>query len=562
MVKDLLRVVTRPLGFLGGQILAAAAGARLGPAGVLEVRLDQPVKHPLLLLHHLEDAVEHENVRAVLLHVTGMTWGWATLQEWRAGLERIRSRGCLVVVYAASATNSDMYLASAADRMVVAPMGEVALMGVGGRLRFIGPALEKLGLQFDVEAAGAYKSMGESFTRAFPTNENREAVTALIDDLHDELVREVAKGRKLTEDVVQALMDTAPLSPQEAVEVGLIDLAGYDDQVDELLEGLLGDEMRRVNYRGVEMLLRTSRRLDTLLSPDPLVAVLHLAGNINMAQGPSGRTRISPHDVVPVLKAMRESDRVEAVVLSVNSPGGSVLASDLIWREVQLLAEAKPTVASFSDIAASGGYYISAPVEDIVARPGTLTGSIGVVGGKLVVGKAASMLGVHSESIERGANIGLYSPEQPFTDGQRAKFRARLEQTYEGFVRRVSEGRKRPYDEMEAVARGRVWTGRQALESGLVDDLGGLEEALRRARQKAGIGPAMGWRRADVLVRPPRGWFLEMVPMAARIAVDSLGLGSLVSGVQGLAPMAGLVDFLSAHSGEPLALLPGEIDVR
>ena len=562
LVKDVLRLVTRPVGFVLGQGLHAVARARLGSAGVLELKLDGNVKHPLLLLRNLEQAALVPEVKGVLLDLSELGWGWATLQEWHAGLLRLRGLGKLVVVFASSPGNSGMYLASAADRIVVPPMGEVGMVGVGGRLRFIGPLLERLGLRFDVEAAGEYKSLGETFTREYPSAENREAVSGLIDDLHDELVSAIASSRGIDAAIVQELIDKAPLHPDEAKAAGLIDVVGYESGLDQLLEDQLGLDVRRVAYRGVEMLLRSARRVDDFMSPDPLIAVVHLQGQVTMASGPSGRARISPNEVVPVLRALREHEKVDGVVLHIESPGGSVLASDLIWHEVELLADAKPVIANFGDVAASGGYYIAAPAHGIVARPGTMTGSIGVVGGKLVTGKATAALGVFSEAIDRGRNVGLYQTDQPFDDHQRAKFRKRLEQTYEGFVRRVSEGRGQDYDAVEEVARGRVWTGRRARDIGLVDDLGGLEEAIRRARSKAGIAPGRPWRRVDVVVRPTRHWLLEMVPQAAQVVVGSLGVGTLLRTVESIGALSGLVEFLAAHPNEPLALLPVEIDIR
>ncbi len=562
MLKDLLRAVTRPVGFLLARVSEAAASARMAQSGVLELRLDGGVKHPLVLLRHLEDAARSSSVRALLLEVESVPWGWASVQEWRDGLNRIKSRGCHVVCFCVSPGNRELYLASVATRVVVPPMGEVQAVGVGGRLRFIGPLLKKLGLRFDVEAAGAYKSLGETFTREYPSPENREAITELLDDLHKELVEGIAVGRGLEPARVQELVDASPMSAEEALEAGLIDLVGYDDAVNELLKELLGEEPNRVPYRGVEMLLRATRTLDDFLSPDPVVAVLHLRGPVTMSRQPTSRDRISPAEALPMLRALREHADVKAVVLAVDSPGGSVLASDLIWREVQRLNQDKPVVASFGDVAASGGYYISAPVKTIVARPSTMTGSIGVVGGKLVTGQATAALGVFTEAIDRGRNVGMYYPDQPFSDAQRARFKARLDETYTAFVDKVAAGRSTSPEEIEPLARGRVWSGRRAAELGLVDQLGGLEEALRQARSEAGLGPADSWRRADVIVRPARSWLMEMVPMAARVFFDGLGVGSLLMGFdKGLGGLPQLAEFVIEHPNEPLALLPAELEI-
>ena len=340
------------------------------------------------------------------------------------------------------------------------------------------------------------------------------------------------------------------MSPQEALEAGLIDAIGYDHDLDAVLADLLGEKVRRVELGSLSGLIRAMTRLEDFMSVQPTVAVVHLQGT--MARTPSSRPRIAPHEVIPALRALGEDSRVRSVVLAVESGGGSVLASDLIWSEVARLNEKKPVIAAFGDVAASGGYYISAPVTAIVARPGTLTGSIGVVGGKLVTGGATRALGVYAEELHRGRNVGMYGMEHGFDDHQRARFRQRLEDTYSSFVQRVASGRGRSTDEVDAVARGRVWTGRAALEAGLVDSLGGLREALRRARQEAGLKPQDPWRRTDTVVRPRRSWLLEMLPQ-----------------VQGLLPaaLANLqlptsVELLLDHPEQPLALLPGDLEIR
>lgn len=552
MLRETVRTLSRPLTFLLGRGLQAIAAARIGSAGVLELRIDATVKQPLLLLRHLEELSEGPGVRGILLHVGSLGWGWATIQEWREGLDRLRDAGKVVVVASDTPGNREMLLATAADRLVVPPMGEVGMVGVGGQLRFFGPAMERFGLRFDVEAAGEYKSFGESFTRAYASPENREAVQRLIDDLHEELVAEVARARRITPELVQELVDRCPMSPDEALAAGLIDHIGYDQDLDEVLRDLLGEGMRRVELGSLSGVIRAMSRLEDFMSTQPTVAVVHLQGGITMARSPSSRARIAPHEVIPTLRALAEDPRVKSVVLAVESGGGSVLASDLIWREVALLKEKKPVVAAFGDVAASGGYYISAPATAIVARPGTLTGSIGVVGGKLVTGGATRALGIYAEELHRGRNVGMYGTEHGFDEHQRARFRQRLEDTYASFIERVSSGRGRSTEQIDEVARGRVWTGRSALEAGLVDSLGGLREALRRARQEAGLKPGDPWRRTDTVVRPRRSWLMEMLPQ-----------------VQGLLPAAltklqlpTSVELMLDHPEQPLALLPGDLEIR
>ena len=561
MVRQVVRKLTRPFTLLLHAGLHAIASMRIGPAGVLELRIDGNIKQPLLMLRHLEELCQGPGVRGVLLHVGRLGWGWATVQEWREGLDRLRDAGKVVLIHAESPGNGEMMLSTAADRVIVPPMGEVGMVGVGGQLRFVGPALERFGLRFEVEAAGEYKSLGEMFTRAYASPENREAVQKLVDDLHDELVAAVSKARRIPGDEVQGLIDRCPMSPDEAREAGLIDVVGYDDDIDHELEELLGEKVRRVDLNQMAWLVRAMHRLDDFMTEQSTIAVVHLQGNITMARNPTATPRIAPHEVIPALRAVREDPRVKAVVMAVQSGGGSVLASDLIWHEVERLKAEKPVVAALGDVAASGGYYISAPTNAIVARPGTLTGSIGVVGGKLVTGGATRALGMYAESIHRGRNVGMYSTEHPFDEHQRARFRQRLEETYEGFLQRVGSGREKTREEVHEVARGRVWTGKAALDAGLVDHLGGLREALRRARQEAGLGPKDAWRRTDHVVRPKRHWLLDLMPQSAQVSLMALlpaAPKALLSAVQ----LPNSVEMLLEHPEEPLALLPGDLELR
>ncbi|MCB9758642.1 MAG: S49 family peptidase [Alphaproteobacteria bacterium] len=557
MIRALLRWLSRPFTYPLAALLTLFMRARVGRAGVVELSIDQHLDHPLQVLDALERLLRLTRARGLVLHLDLLAWGWATLEEWREGLVRLRDQGVLVVVVADSLDNRGMFLASAADRVLLPPLGEVAAVGVGGRMTFFGPALERLGVVADIESAGAFKSFGETYTRSHASAENREAVYALVDDLHAGLVAAISEGRGKTPEETQALIDRSPMAAEEALAAGLIDKVGYDDALDELLEELLGEQSRRVGVGSLAFAFRWATRLNGLFPRDPIIAVVHISGPVTSGLEPSrGNPRISPPEVTPVLRAMRDQPNVAAVVLSVQSPGGSALASDLIWREVELLVREKPVVAHFSDVAASGGYYLAAPANEIVARPGSITGSIGVVGGKLVVGKAAGSLGIHVESFERGRNVGMYLPDTTFDPWQRARFRARLQHTYHEFVRRVAAGRKRPYGSVEEVAQGRVWSGRRAVEAGLVDHLGGLREAIDRARALSGIRPAQAFRRADLVVQPPRPLWMRLLP----------GVGASVGGwaarLAQLVKLPAAAELLIEHPEQPLAVMPFEVELR
>ena len=301
MIQAILRALTRPPGWLLARSLDYIADRRLGRRGMLELYLT-PKLRPLLALRALEQAASHPAARGVILHIRDFQWGWATLVEWREALGRIRAAGGLVVAVVEAPGNGGYYLASAADRVLMAPSGEVGIVGVGAAMSFFGPALEKVGVQFDVVAAGAYKSFGETFTRSEPSPENQEAMEALIDGLHTDFVAGIAESRALSEEKVQELIDRAPIQADEAVEVGLVDALGYDDKLDELLEELLGEEARRVPARSLVRMDRWTRSLDGMFAGNPSVAVVHLQGSVVMGDQPSnGRLQISAREVPAVL---------------------------------------------------------------------------------------------------------------------------------------------------------------------------------------------------------------------------------------------------------------------
>ncbi len=544
-------LLLRPPALVLAWLLAWQQGRRLGRSGVLELRLGRADGDGVDLdrLADFEAAASRPRVRGVLIHLDALGMGWAGLQEWQAVLERLKDQGKLLVAWVEAPSTAAYTLAAVADRVVLPPLGEVGLVGVAGQLRFLGGALSRLGLDFELEAAGEYKSYGESFTRTYATAENREATRALVDGLHQEVLETVARHRRLSVAEVQALVERAPLTAEEAVEAGLADEIAYEDGLETWLEAQLDAKPRRVGARGATRVQGWIRWLEAVGAGEPIVTVVHLTGAVVVSdRGQRGRSVIASRATVPVLKALREDERVKAVVLAVDSPGGSALASDLIWREVELLKRTKPVVAWFGDTAASGGYYLAAAASEIIARPGTLTGSIGVVGGKLVVGKALAQVGVHSEWVGAGPNAALYNPDRAFTPSQRARFRAVLQRTYDTFIQRVAAGRRRPEAAVEPFARGRVWTGRAALEHGLVDALGGLAEALLRARRLAGLTPGSGWRRSDISFRPRRS-------VLSRLAPGLLRLSSLVPE---LPPAAQL---LRDHPCEPLALCGLTLDL-
>lgn len=444
-------------------------------------------RHVLPLASDLRRLAEDPNVRGLHVRVDHVIEGWANLSAARDALLAVRKAGKFVSLELEHCGNAELYLASAGDRVWLRPMTQVHLYGVGAALRFAGDALERFGLRFDLESAGAYKSFGETFTRSFATAENREAMADIVDGLQAELETAIAEGRRVDRVRVREAVLAAPLDAEDAKGWGLVDDVLYHDGVTTELESLFGKDRRRVPFASWLRAWTRSARLERFVEGRKRVAVVHLAGNVVDGQGGPGGPVIAAQPVSKKLEELADDDGITAVVLDIRSPGGSATASDVIWRAAERLGRRKPLVAWLGDVAASGGYYIAVAASEIVAAPTTLTGSIGVVGGKLVVGGALARAGVHTELVLGSPTASTLSAETPFDPEQRARFRASLHRFYEAFVARVAAGRRKPVEAIEPLARGRVWTGRRAAEHGLVDRLGTLEDAVARAAHLAGI---------------------------------------------------------------------------
>ena len=539
-----LRLAALPL--WGTLALRERLLARGGP--ILHAHISS--REPMPSADLLREIAVGGSFRAVHLVVHHLGGGWATLRAAREALQAVKAAGIAVYIELEACSNAELYLSSVATRVWMRPMAEVQAVGIAATMRFAGEALARFGLQFDVEAAGAYKAAGETFTRAWATSENREAMEALVDGLQEELVDGVATGRGLAPEVVRTALADGPLAADEAVARRLVDAVAYPDEVRAELEALLGGPIDGLDLRHWLRVRVLRRRVERWIQGARRVVVVHLDGPIVDGEGPPGAEVVACEPSCRLLDTLTEDDRVAGVVLAVRSPGGSALASDRIWRSVQRLGEKKVVVAAFGDVAASGGYYLAAPAVEIFVEPNTITGSIGVVGGKLVVRDALARLGVHGERV--GAlNAGMYGPDAPFTPAQRERFRASLTRFYQGFVERVAAGRKRPYAVVEPLARGRVWTGRAAVAVGLADHFGGVHDAVARVRVLAG---SASLARVDVRVTPRRG-------RLRRLLRGWIGL-ALPLDVLDLLAVPPLSRFLLGGARGPLALWPFDIDLR
>ncbi|HEU0190735.1 MAG TPA: signal peptide peptidase SppA [Mycobacterium sp.] len=405
------------------------------------------------------------------------------------------------------------YLASAFGEVWMQPSGTVGLIGFATHAMFLRGALEKAGIEAQFVARGEYKSAANLFTEDSYTDAHREADTALVQSLYAQVRRGVAESRGIKPAAVDKLADRAPLLRDDAVESRLVDRIGFRDEAYERIAELVGGQPISTAIPDHEEppRLYLSRYAHATApgssgyglplpgipgrKPKPGIAVVTVAGAIVSGRGGPqfplfGNSSAGGDTIAAALREAAADDDVAAIVLRINSPGGSVTGSETIWRAASKAREAgKPVVASMGAVAASGGYYIATAADHIVANPGTITGSIGVVTGKLVARELKDRLGVGSDAVRTNANADAWSVNTPFTKKQQAQVEAEADLFYADFVARVAEGRKLSVDAVDAVARGRVWTGADAAERGLVDELGGLLAAIRRAKLLAGLAP-------------------------------------------------------------------------
>jgi protease IV len=460
----------------------------------------------------------------VLLKIDGLAAGWATLQSLRAELAHFRGSGKRAVAYLQTPDMAGYYAACAADEILVPPSAFLMITGLRAEVQFLKDALAKVGLAAEVEAVSPYKAAGETFVRSDISPENREQLERLLDLRFGEIVEAIGAGRGKAADQVRAAIDAAPLSAAAARERGLVDGLCYEDELEARLKA--GErELKILEWSAAKRALRLlpARR------QRKLVAVVPVEGTIA-----SGRSRNLPIPIPllggqqagsdSVAQALRQAERnrrVAAVVLYINSRGGDAFASDLMWREVLRVRQSKPVVVAMGDAAASGGYYIAAPASAIVAQPGTLTGSIGVISLRPIAAGLLERAGVNTVVLSRGAHSGVFSISQPPSEEERLALRDLIFTSYAEFKQRVRDGRGLSEERLEPIAGGRVWLGQEALELGLVDQLGGLPEALLKAQELADLprdrdAPILLARagRDELPPQPfPAGGLLELWPL-------------------------------------------------
>jgi len=448
--------------------------------------------HPSLLevLTTLDVASRDPDVEGILLRLDGAPGGMARALAVRRAVAEASARKP-VVAYGESFSATDYLIASAAREIWAPPAGGIGLVGLRMDAFFLRAAFDKLGVRADVLRVGSHKGAGETFTRTGMSPEQREQMEALLDDWYDALVAAIAEGRGRTPDEVRAWIDRGPHRALAAAEEGWLDACRYPDEAqDEIVARTPGaespDDLRVVDAGAYHTLRAGEPGWRPLVSDLPRVAYVVASGAIRRGRGFRG---VAADPFRQLFERLRRDEGVRGIVLRIESPGGDALASDLLWRSIMITRKDKPVVVSLGDVAASGGYYLAAAGDAVLAESGTLTGSIGVVGGKLDVSGLYERLGIGRESLERGARAGLESETRGFTPDEREALRGEMRGLYDLFVDRVAEGRGLPRDGVARCAQGRVWSGERARGHGLVDALGGPLEALVELRRRAGLTP-------------------------------------------------------------------------
>jgi protease-4 len=442
------------------------------------------------ILRALHEAAADPHVVALIAKVGGAL-PWAAMQEIRLGVQAFAVSGKPTLAWAESfgEGSGDMagyVLATAFDKIWLQPGGGLGLLGVGVETTFVRGALDHLGIEPQFEQRYEFKNAADQLIRTEFSDAHRTALDRLAESVFTEAVTTIAKGRGMEAARVRELADSGPRTAPEAREAGLVDALGYRDEAYAAMRARVG--------RDAVLLFadrwRPRRRPHLPTRGKGHIALVEIRGPIvsgRSHRGPMGR-QVGSDSVGAALRAATNDEHVRGVVMHVDSPGGSAVASDTIWREVcRVRAAGKPVVVSMGQAAASGGYYIACPADVIVALPSTLTGSIGVFGGKMVVRGLLDRLGLTTGTVSHGDRALMFSPRRGFTDDERERLAATIDAIYDDFVAKVASGRHRPVAEIEHIARGRVWTGSDALGIGLVDELGGLRDAIRIARARAGL---------------------------------------------------------------------------
>jgi protease-4 len=510
------------------------------------------------IVDDLRKAKVDARIRSVMIKPTGFQSPfWGKVQEIRDAITDFRKSGKPIYAYLEYGGDREYYLATAADKVFLMPSATLDIQGMATYQLFLRGTFDKIGAYPDLHHIGDYKTATNTMTEKGYTAAHKEMDESLNRDLYEQIVRDIGDSRKKTEPEMRALIEDGPFLPEDALHAGLVDDIAYEDQVDDKLRAgesrrhIDGDEYARVSTSSVG------------LNRGPRIAVIYAAGAIT-----SGKNGYDPVEgpvagsdtLIEYIRQARRDSSVRAIVLRIDSPGGSSIASDAIWRELMITKRERadrPLVASMSDLAASGGYYIAMPAQVIVAQPSTLTGSIGIYGGKYVFGGTYEKLGAHIESTSIGKHAEINSPARKYNADELKKVEEQLQAFYDQFVEKVADARHSTPEKIDALAQGRVWTGRQAKQNGLVDQLGGLDRAIAVAKQNAKIAADA---EVELVIYPPRKSFYEILSDQFNGSGDSMAISHWLAANLSTGEMAALRTirgpFAMFRRGEPLALMP------
>ncbi len=504
------------------------------------------------VVENIRKARFDDRIEGVLMRVNILNMGYGKVQEIRHALEEFEESGKKVVSYIEIGRDIEYYLASAADEVYMAPVSALMIDGIVGNAFFVRGTFDKLGIKPNFVRIGEYKTAVDLYSSTKMSDAQRWTINSILDSIFSRYVADVAQDRSISQEELGKIIDDGMLDSRQALEKGLVDDLLYPNQ----LEGKLKGEARK--FHGID--LEDYRDADASIPGDGdgvKFALIVAEGAINT--GGSGESQdlgkvAGSATLSDAIKSARDDDDIKAIILRTNSPGGSWVASDLVWGELRRAAEEKPLVVSMSDVAASGGYYIAVPADAIVAEPSTITGSIGVYMGKFNLSGFYSKIGVSKETVARGENAEIFSETKDFSEEETDKIYKQLMEFYmNDFVGKVHEGRDLSPAFVDSIGRGRVWTGEQAFELGLVDDLGGIWKAVELGRDLAGIPPDKAV--SLVLVPEPKELIEQLLEGDLVFNPPSVRISPVLEEM-----MASIQWLNTLGSGEAMAMMPYRIE--
>jgi protease-4 len=496
----------------------------------------------------LHSAASDDRVKAIALEPRGLNIGWGKLDEIRHDIQEFKKSGKPVYAYLRTPGTHEYYLGSIADKIFVDPDDYLEVKGFRIETVYFKNTLDKLGISFDVDHIGRYKDAGDMVTRSNMSNETREVLNSVLDQVYGSFCSNVGTARHKSPEEMKSLIDQGPFLASTAKSAGLIDELGYEDQLLGAVKAKTGSgDLHKISYRNYIRAVPSSGTRIALLAGEGDI----IRGSI---EGPFGQQEvIASETFAKTIEQVRKDSSIRGVVLRVDSPGGDAVASDEILHEVKLLSKEKPVVISMSDVAASGGYFISMTGDPVVAYPNTLTGSIGVLYGKANLHGFYDKIGVNKDILSRGKYADIDSDYTPLSDAGRQKLHEGIQATYRSFVSKVANARKRTYDQVDPLAQGRVWMGAQARGNGLVDDLGGLDRAVQLIRERANLSPTA---KVNLVPYPPRRSLLDTIFNSAPDALVQESVTRRIRAIAGNWPSPALL------RGGILEIMPYRIQIR